>query len=126
MVKRIFKCRKWKILFKKTAFRNLVHAEICVCVTFKYYIVEDNLYFEVANSYQEYLPTQLSGLLFQIAKCIIFSGSFQINFKLEKKIEADIVFCIVSYSDGVLRHLTLYGVLELPGRKNAKMACFKL
>ena len=78
--------------FKKTAFRNLVHAEICVCVTFKYYIVEDNLYFEVANSYKEYLPTYLSGLLLQLANHIIFSASFQINFKLEKNIAADIVF----------------------------------
>ena len=35
-------------------------------------------------------------------------------------------FCIVSCSDGVLRHLNLYGVLELPERKNAKIAYFKL
>ena len=55
-----------------------------------------------------------------------FSGSFQINFNLEKNIEADIFFCIVSYSDGVLRHLNLYGVLELPVRKNAIIAYFKL
>ena len=48
----------------------------------------------------------------------------QINFKLEKNIEADIVFCIVSYSDGVLRHLPLYGVLELPGRKKRKNGMF--
>ena len=92
--------------------------EIYVCVTFKYY----NLYFEVANCYKQYLPTFMRGLLLQIANRIIFYGSFQIYFNLEKNIEADIVFCIVSYSDGVLRHLNLYGVLELPGRKNAKSA----
>ena len=96
----IFKCRKWKILFKKTAFRNLVHAEICVCVTFKYYIVEDNLYFEVANSYKEYL----SGLLLQLTNHIIFSASFQINFKLEKNIEADIVF--VSFPIATVYYVT--------------------
>ena len=56
------------------------------------------------------------GLLLQIDTRIIFSGSLQINLNLVKNIEADIVF----YSDGVLRHLTLYGALELPGRKNAK------
>ena len=43
---------------------------------FAYYIVEDNLYFEVANSYKEYLPTLLSGLLLQIANRVIFFWLF--------------------------------------------------
>ena len=59
-------------------------------------------------------------MLLQIANGIIFSGSFQINFNLEINFEADIVFCIVSFSDAILRHLNLYGVLELPGRKTQK------
>ena len=43
--------------FKKQHSEIWFMREMCVCVTFKYYIVEDNLYFEVANSYKEYLPT---------------------------------------------------------------------
>ena len=78
--------------FKKRHSEIWFMRNIYVGVTFRYTYYMYNLYFEVANCYKENLPTQLSGLLLQIANLIIFSGSFQINFSREKNIEADIVF----------------------------------